>query len=94
MASKAIINASPLIFLTRSHPSTVIESFFVDEIWIPEPVAKEIMYRGQQDITAMAIANTDWLIKKGAGSRITNSYPLLLYSHKVHKENEETHDAL
>ncbi len=61
VADKAIINASPLIFLTRSHHLDLLQTF-AREIWVPEPVAMEILHRGQQDITARAIKETDWLI--------------------------------
>ncbi|MBL1276060.1 MAG: DUF3368 domain-containing protein [Ectothiorhodospiraceae bacterium] len=61
MTDKVIINASPLIFLSRSHHLTLLKSF-ADEVWVPEPVAEEILQRGQQDITAQAIKKTAWLI--------------------------------
>jgi predicted nucleic acid-binding protein len=35
---------------------------FADEVWVPDPVAEEILRRGQEDITAQAIKNTAWLI--------------------------------
>lgn len=61
MTDKVIINASPLIFLSCSHHLALLESF-ADDIWVPEPVAEEILQRGQSDITARAIRNTDWLV--------------------------------
>jgi predicted nucleic acid-binding protein len=61
VADKAIINASPLIFLSRSHHLDLLQAF-AREIWVPEPVAREILHRGQQDITAKAIEQIDWLI--------------------------------
>ncbi len=61
MADKVIINASPLIFLARSHHLDLLQAF-AREIWVPEPVATEILHRGQQDITARAIKEIDWLI--------------------------------
>lgn len=67
MANKAIINASPLIFLSRSQHLDLLQTF-ASEIWIPEPVAMEIMHRGQQDITARAIEQTEWLITKPISS--------------------------
>ena len=63
VAEKAIINASPLIFLARSHHLDLLQAF-ASEIWVPEPVAMEILQRGQQDITARAIEQTEWLITK------------------------------
>ncbi|MDG0995784.1 MAG: DUF3368 domain-containing protein [Gammaproteobacteria bacterium] len=35
---------------------------------MPEPVATEIVHRGQQDITARAIEQTDWLVTKPVSS--------------------------
>ncbi len=35
-----------------------------NEIWVPEPVATEILRRGQRDITAKTIKKTEWLITK------------------------------
>ncbi len=63
MADRAIINASPLIFHARSHYLGLLQAF-ADKIWVPEPVATEILHRGQQDITARAIEQTEWLIIK------------------------------
>ena len=63
VADKAIINASPLIFLSRSHHLDLLQAF-ASEVWVPEPVAMEILQRGQQDITATAIEQTEWLITK------------------------------
>ncbi len=63
MADTAIINASPLIFLSRSRHLDLLRTV-ADEIWVPEPVATEIQQRGSHDLTAQAIADTDWLITK------------------------------
>lgn len=61
MAESAVIDASPLIFLSRSRHLDLLRSF-VQTIWVPRPVADEILRRGSQDITAQAIENTTWLI--------------------------------
>ena len=66
MASSAIVNASPLIFLARSGHLQLLKAF-ADEVWVPEPVAEEILHRGQHDITARAIEKTPWLINKPVG---------------------------
>ena len=63
VAEKAIINASPLIFLSRSHHLELLKAF-ASEVWVPESVATEILHRGQQDITAQAIKETEWLVTK------------------------------
>ncbi len=61
LADKAIVNASPLIFLSRSRHLDLLQAF-AREIWVPESVATEILRHGQQDITAKAIEQTKWLI--------------------------------
>jgi len=67
----AVINASPLIFLSRSRHLDLLKTF-AQEIWVPEAVATEILYRGQQDITARVIEQTDWIVTKPAISIPTN----------------------
>lgn len=59
-AQTAVIDASPLIFLARSRHLDLLRHF-AREVWVPEPVAGEILRRGTQDITAQAIENTPWL---------------------------------
>lgn len=63
MAEPAIINASPLIFLARSRHLDLLHTF-ASEVWVPETVADEIRQRGANEITAQAIADTEWLITK------------------------------
>ena len=57
-----MINASPLILLSRGgHPKLLRP--FARRIFVPQPVADEALRRGQQqqDPTARALAETDWL---------------------------------
>lgn len=61
MAERAVINASPLIFLSRSHHLDLLQCI-AQTIWVPEPVADEIMQRGTQDVTARALEETPWLV--------------------------------
>ena len=61
MAERAIINASPLIFLSRGGHLGLLESFAA-EIWVPEPVAAEVRRRGAEDLTAQALVSTPWLV--------------------------------
>jgi len=61
VAECAVINASPLIFLSRSSHLDLLQ-IFADKIWVPEPVAVEILARGAGDISAQAIEQTPWLI--------------------------------
>jgi len=61
VADRAVINASPLIFLSRGGHLGLLGAFAA-EIWVPEPVAGEIRRRGARDITAEALASTAWLV--------------------------------
>jgi hypothetical protein len=61
VAKPAIINASPLIFLSRGGHLDLLR-VFAGEVWVPEPVVGEIRERGAQDITATMIEKTDWPI--------------------------------
>ena len=67
MRKTAIINASPLIFLSRSGHLELL-TLFAEEIWVPEAVATEIQQRGSSDITAKAVYGTRWLITKATGT--------------------------
>lgn len=61
MPETAVIDASPLIFLSRSQHLDLLQSF-AQTIWVPTPVADEILRRGNQDITAQALEDTTWLV--------------------------------
>ncbi len=61
MAERAVVNASPLIFLTRAGLLELLQ-LISPEIIVPEIVATEIEVRGLSDPTAQAIANTAWLL--------------------------------
>lgn len=67
MVEFAIVNASPLIFSSRSDHLDLLNTF-ANEIWVPEPVHKEILARGAGDISAQAIQQTPWLISKPANT--------------------------
>lgn len=56
----AVINASPLIFLSRGHHIDLLHHF-ADEILVPKPVADESIARGPENETAQAIKNTPWI---------------------------------
>lgn len=64
-AKAAVIDASPLIFLARSHHLDLLRHF-AEEVWVPQPVAEEIWQRGEQDVTAQAVENTSWLVIRPA----------------------------
>jgi predicted nucleic acid-binding protein len=61
VAERAVVNASPLIFLSRARLLDLLQ-LLSSEIIVPEVVASEIKVRGQSDPTAQAIANTAWLL--------------------------------
>jgi predicted nucleic acid-binding protein len=61
VADPAVVNASPLIFLTRAGLLDLLQ-LLSSEIIVPEIVASEIEIRGKSDPTAQAIANTPWLL--------------------------------
>jgi predicted nucleic acid-binding protein len=61
VAERAVVNASPLIFLTRAGLLDLLQ-LISSEIIVPEIVAAEIDVRGKSDPTAQALANTPWLV--------------------------------
>lgn len=61
VAERAVVNASPLIFLSRAGLLDLLQ-LLSPEIIVPEIVATEIEVRGKSDPTAQAIANTAWLL--------------------------------
>jgi predicted nucleic acid-binding protein len=63
VGDRAVINASPLIFLARGGHLGLLR-VFAREIWVPEAVAGEIRQRGSGDVTAQALMATDWLVVK------------------------------
>jgi predicted nucleic acid-binding protein len=65
VADAAVVNASPLIFLSRSGNLELLHGF-AESIWLPEPVSKEILARGSNDPTVQAVQQTAWLIEKPA----------------------------
>ena len=60
MAERPVVNASPLIFLTRTGLLDYLQ-LIGPEIVVPEAVAQEIQRRGAADITVQALAKTNWL---------------------------------
>ena len=68
MAERAVVNASPLIFLSRAGLVDLLQ-LLSSEIIVPEIVASEIEIRGKSDPTARAIATTAWLL-------VTNTPPV------------------
>ena len=61
VAESAVVNASPLIFLSRTGLIPLIQLISA-EVIVPESVAIEIEVRGKGDPAAQALANTSWLV--------------------------------
>ena len=61
MAEPAVVNASPLIFLSRAGLIYLLQ-LVSSEIIVPEAVHAEIEVRGHSDPTAQTLANTSWLV--------------------------------
>jgi predicted nucleic acid-binding protein len=60
VARVGVINASPLILLSRGGHLRLLTAF-AEEIVVPGPVATEILQRGPSDVTAKALEETSWL---------------------------------
>jgi predicted nucleic acid-binding protein len=60
VSEPVVINASPLILLSRGGHLALLRAF-AGEVWVPAPVAAEIRHRGERDITARVLRATDWL---------------------------------
>jgi len=61
VAEPAVVNASPLIFLSRAGLIDLLQ-LVTPEVIFSEAVAFEIEVRGGSDPTAQALANTSWLV--------------------------------
>lgn len=61
MADAAVVNASPLIFLSKAGLIDLLR-VVSPQVMVPESVAIEIGRRGSDDVTAKAMADTPWLI--------------------------------
>jgi predicted nucleic acid-binding protein len=61
VAESAVVNASPLIFLSRAGLINLLQ-LVSSEVIVPEAVAIEIEVRGESDPTAQALAKTSWLV--------------------------------
>ena len=60
MDKPSVINASPLIFFSRSQNMELLHDL-AGQIVVPEPVADEIRARGSADITAKTLKNSSWI---------------------------------
>ena len=59
VAEPAVVNASPLIFLSRAGLIYLLQ-LGSSEIIVPEAVHAEIEVRGHSDPTVQTLANTSW----------------------------------
>ena len=62
MAETAIVNASPLICLTRAGLSDLLRQA-AETVMVPVSVAREVLARGPTDVTAGLLAKTPWLVQ-------------------------------
>lgn len=60
MASAAVVNASPLICLSRAGMTDILRQAAAT-VAVPASVVREILARGPRDPAAAALANTPWL---------------------------------
>ncbi|MBN1670432.1 MAG: DUF3368 domain-containing protein [Kiritimatiellae bacterium] len=60
MTETAVMNASPLIFLSRGGRLELLRHF-ADRVLIPKPVALEVEVRGPEDRTVRALREHTWL---------------------------------
>lgn len=61
VAEPAVVNASPLIFLSRAGLIDLLQQVS-SEVIVPEAVSSEIQVRGKNDPTAQVLATTSWLV--------------------------------
>jgi len=72
MIEMCVVNASPLIFLSRAgHLELLLAS--AEHVRVPQPVADELRARGANDVTANELNSRRWL-------KITEPPPILLES--------------
>jgi predicted nucleic acid-binding protein len=61
VAERAVVNASPLIFLARAGLIDLLQ-LVSSEVIVPDAVASEIKVSGESDPTARILADTSWLL--------------------------------
>lgn len=60
MSKCAIVNSSPLIFLSKAGYFDLLK-LAADEIFVPDAVFLEISRRGVNDVTVRALQQASWL---------------------------------
>ncbi len=81
MTDKVIINASPLIFLSRSHHLALLKSF-ADEVWVPEPVPKK--FYSEVSKTSLLRQSRKRL---GSSHSLLRTHPCLFWNGGLVREN-------
>ena len=61
MAEVCVVNASPLIFLSRGGHLPLLRSV-ATQVWVPRAVAEEVWVRGADDVTAGQMNAYPWLV--------------------------------
>ncbi len=67
MAEHPVVNASPLILLSRAGLLDLLK-LADNQVIVPKPVADEIRVCGSLDPTVAGLSSTDWLIVKDSGA--------------------------
>ncbi len=78
-----VINASPLIFLSKGRYLSLLK-ILGSEIIVPQAVAQEIQFYGQDDITYQQLCSQDWL-----KIRAVDSVPTIIQNWDLGKGESE-----
>jgi predicted nucleic acid-binding protein len=62
MVECSVIDASPLIFLTKADKLDLLQQVINREVVVPVVVETEIQQYGKEDITVQSLAQTSWLV--------------------------------
>ncbi len=60
MVKRPVIDASPLIFLSRAGKLDLLQQVVNTDVVVPVAVETEIQQYGKDDVTVQAVAQTDW----------------------------------
>ena len=61
MAEVGVVNASPLIFLSRGGHLPLLRTVAA-QVWVPRAVADELRVRGADDVTVLQLTSHPWLV--------------------------------
>ncbi|MEN8217832.1 MAG: DUF3368 domain-containing protein [Pseudomonadota bacterium] len=62
MVKRPVIDASPLIFLSRAGKLDLLQQVVNTDVVVPVAVETEIQQYGEDDVTVQAVAQTNWLV--------------------------------